>query len=76
MHDKNGSSYLTRYYGKNGTICINLELSDEEFSNDLNLILSNLETLEDIGSIIDIGIIRQQIFEDLNKKHIRKKKQI
>lgn len=73
MHDKNGSSYLTRYYGKNETICTNLELSNEEFSNDLNLILSNLETLEEIGTIVDIWMIRQQIFEDLNKKQIKRK---
>lgn len=74
IHDKNGNSYLTRYYGKNGTICADLELSIEEFKNDLNLIFSSLETLKDIESIIDIEIISQQIFEDLSKKNIRKKK--
>lgn len=74
IHDKNGSSYSTRYYDNSKTILYNSELSNEEVSEDLNLMLFNLETFERIKSIINVEIVRQQIFKDLNKKYIRKKK--
>ena len=76
MHDKNFSSYLTRYYSKNNPVLINLELPQEEFYEDLSSILSNLETLENIRCIINIDIIKQQILENLNKKRIQNKKKI
>lgn len=72
MHDKNGSSYLTRYYSKNGTNLINLELSSEEFSDDVTAMFANLEGSKDIEDIMDIDMVRRQIFEDLNKKQIKK----
>ena len=56
MHDKNRSSYDTRYYSPNGVPF--MELSEEEFFNDFNSIISNLTTFEKIDDIVDITKIK------------------
>ncbi len=57
-HDKNGSSYLCRYYSKNGTQLPNLELKKEEFENDFNSIISNLESFDSMKQVYDIKSLK------------------
>ena len=64
VHDQYGSTYQTRYYSKNKPILINLALSNNEFINDLNSILSNLEIFKYIDSILDINNIKYHILND------------
>jgi len=70
MHDKNRSSYATRYYSPNGVPF--LELPKEEFVSDFQDILSNLESFQGIDNIIDLNSMKNQIehspYEDILSK--------
>ncbi len=68
MHDKIGSSYLTRYYSKNGTKIEKLELSSQEFYKDLKGILESLESFKNIKSILNIEDIKIHILNELIDK--------
>lgn len=72
MHDKDGSSYSTKYHGDKIKFSSEFELSIEEFNEDFSLILSNLESFEDIELMIDIALVRQYFFEYLNKNIYKK----
>lgn len=60
-HDKIGSSYDTKYYSKNGTCIPALELSREEFIDDINNLICNLKSIEGIENIYDIDSINEVI---------------
>lgn len=56
-HDKIGSSYATRYFAKNGTLMPKLELTREEFVDDINAIVGRIKEVEGIENIYDVNII-------------------
>lgn len=71
-HDKIGSSYAIRYYAKNGTFVPKLELTREEFINDINTIISRLKDINGIEKIYDVDIISKVISNNYGQNKIKK----
>ena len=60
-HDKMGSSYATRYFSKNGTLMPKLELTREEFVDDITAIIGRIKEIDGIENIYDVNIISDVI---------------
>lgn len=56
MHDKNGSSYDTRYYNPAGTLIF--ELPKEEFLKDFNETIQNLISFKNIENILELNKLK------------------
>ena len=67
-HNKFGSSYDTRYFAKNGTSIPNLELTKEDFAEDINNLVCRLKNNNGIENIYDIDIIYDVISADYNSR--------
>lgn len=76
-HDKIGDTYYTRYYNKKRLFDLGiLDLTQEETYEEINSVISNLETINDITNILDIGLFEEHILKDLVKKTSQRKKKI
>ena len=80
IDNKFGSSRDIQYYGNTSLDyeyefmdSVGLLISPLEFKKDLNSMLSSLETFPNIGTIIDINLIRNQIMKDLDVKTLERK---
>ena len=67
-HDSTGDTFHTRFFNKNGFSFGKSDLSKEEFLEDINSLISNLQTIEEINNIFDINILRELIVNDLIKE--------
>lgn len=76
-HESNGNTYYTRYYNKNRTLKFgNLELTEEETYDEVKSVISNLEDIDGIETILDIELLKEHILNDLTKNPNQRKKQI
>lgn len=66
-HDKMGSSYATKYYAKKGTSMPKLELTKEEFVDDINTIIGALNDIDYIKEIYDVNTINDVISDNYGK---------
>lgn len=73
-HDKIGSSYAIKYYSKKGTLMPKLELTREEFVDDINAIVGRIKEVEGVENIYDVDTIRKVISDDYDKEAIQFKK--
>lgn len=73
-HDKYGSSYHLRYYNPdNNNSMGNLDLSREEAYEEINLLITNLESIDGILNIIDIDLLKKYVLADLCIDSTKKK---
>lgn len=67
-HESDGNTYYTRYYNKNRALKFgNLELTEEETYEEVKSVISNLESIEGIETILDVGLLKEHVLNDLNK---------
>jgi len=67
-HESNGNTYYTKYYNKNRAFKFgNLELTEEETYEEVKSVICNLENIKEIGTILDVEILKDNILEDLSK---------
>jgi len=65
-HDKTGNTYYTKYYNKNSLFSLGeLDLTEEETYEEVNSVISNLETIDGITNILDIQLLKEHILKDL-----------
>lgn len=64
-HDKNGSTFFTKYYCKKHINYGKLGLTVEETFRDIYYMLFNLSKKENINDIIDIELLKSKIYDDL-----------
>ncbi len=53
-HDNTGDTFYTRFFSKKGSNFGKLDLLEKEFLEDISLVITNLENIEGINSILDI----------------------
>lgn len=66
--DKMGDSFDLKFYPDDNPILAPLSLSLEEAYTEVKSVISNLEGIEGITSIIDLSLLRTLILEDMKKK--------
>lgn len=66
--DKTGDSFELKFYPNDNPILASLSLSLEEVYSEIEMVISNLEGIEGITSIIDLSLLRTLILEDMKKK--------
>ena len=64
-HDEIGSTYYTMYYSNKGFPIKAFELSKEDAYSGVQELLSNIELIPNMDSIIDVNRLRDKILEDL-----------
>ncbi len=74
-HESDGNTYYTKYYNKNREYSLGtLDLTEEETFNEVASVISNLETIPSIETILDIEFLKEQILNDLKKDCLYKVK--
>ena len=74
-HEENGNTYYTKYYNKNRNFSFGmLDLSDEEACEEINSVISNLEVINNITSILNIELFKEYILKDLDTSSKTRKK--
>lgn len=74
-HEENGNTYYTKYYNKNRNFSFGmLDLSDEEACEEINSVISNLEVINNITSILNIELLKEYILKDLDTSSKTRKK--
>lgn len=72
-HESDGNTYYTKYYNKNREYSLGtLDLTEEEAFNEVASVISNLETIPSIETILDIELLKEQILNDLKKDYLIK----
>ena len=72
-HESDGNTYYTKYYNKNREYSLGtLDLTEEETFNEVTSVISNLETIPSIETILDIELLKEQILNDLKKDYLIK----
>lgn len=72
-HESDGNTYYTKYYNKNREYSLGtLDLTEEETFNEVASVISNLETIPSIETILDIELLKEQILKDLKKDCLQK----
>ena len=68
-HDKTGDTfYMKRYYDNDNPILAVFCLPLEEAYSEVESVISNLEGIEGVNSIVDLELLRSSILEDTKKK--------
>ena len=76
-HESDGNTYYTKYYNKNREYSLGtLDLTEEETFNEVASVISNLETIPSIETILDIELLKEQILKDLKKDCLQKIKKL
>lgn len=76
-HESDGNTYYTKYYNKNREYSLGtLDLTEEETFNEIASVISNLETIPSIETILDIELLKEQILKDLKKDCLQKIKKL
>lgn len=74
-HESDGNTYYTKYYNKNREYSLGiLDLTEEETFNEVASVISNLEAIPSIETILDIELLKEQILNDLSKNSLQRKK--
>lgn len=71
--DKIGSTFYTKYYDKNGFDFGKLNYSKEEAYEEINHVISNLESIEKIIYLIDIDLLKTGILNDIGNESLQKR---
>lgn len=67
-HESDGNTYYTRYYNKNRALKFgNLDLTEEETYEEVKSVISNLESIEGIETILDVELLKEHVLNDLHK---------
>lgn len=76
-HESDGNTYYTKYYNKNREYSLGtLDLTEEETFNEVASVISNLETIPSIETILDIELLKEQILKNLKKDCLQKIKKL
>ena len=76
-HESDGNTYYTKYYNKNREYSLGtLDLTEEETFKEVASVISNLETIPSIETILDIELLKEQILNDLSKNSLQRKKKL
>ena len=76
-HEPDGNTYYTKYYNKNREYSLGtLDLAEEETFKEVASVISNLETITGIETILDIELLKEQILNDLSKNSLQRKKKL
>lgn len=75
-HDKTGDTFYTRYYSKQGLDLGKLNFSKEEAYEELNNVISNLSSIEEITKIIDTDLLKTNILNDVDIEGFQRKKKL
>jgi len=76
-HESDGNTYYTKYYNKNREYSLGtLDLNEEETYNEVASVISNLETIPSIETILDIELLKEQILKDLKKDFLQKTRKL
>lgn len=67
-HDKDGSTYYTMYYSKEGFPIKNFELSKEDAYELISDLLSRFELVPSSDNILDVNMFRDNVLDDLVPK--------
>ncbi len=75
-YGRNGSTFDVRYYNNNNDNLSfgKLDLSREEAITGVSLLISNLESIDDIENILDVDLLKKQVLNDLDKDSSETKK--
>lgn len=74
-HDETGSTFYTKYYNEDRTNSFGaLDLSEQETYDEISSVIHNLENIEGIEKILDIGMLKTEILEKLDKNLHKVKK--
>lgn len=73
-HDKIGSTFYTKYYSKKGSDFGKLNFSKEEAYEEINNVISNLESIEEIACLVDINLLKKGILNDIDNEFLQKRK--
>lgn len=68
-HDKNGSTFYTKYYSNSQYDLGDLLFTSEEAYEEISTIVSNLEDSEEIQNIINTDLIKTHILNDITRKN-------
>lgn len=71
-HDSTGNTFYTRFFNKRGFCFGKLELSEEEFTESVVLLIHNLESIDDMRNIIDIELLRRNLLDVPENKRLQK----
>lgn len=68
-HELNGNTYYTKYYNKNKLYNLGvLDLSEEEETyEEIKSVIYNLESIEELRTILDIEMLKEHILKSLDK---------
>lgn len=76
-HESDGNTYYTKYYNKNREYSLGtLDLTEEETFEEVASVISNLESITGIETILDIELLKEQILNDLSKNSLQRKKKL
>jgi len=74
-HESDGNTYYTKYYNKNREYSLEtLDLTEEETFNEVASVISNLEKIPSIETLLDIEFLKENILKDLDENLIQRKK--
>ena len=74
-HESDGNTYYTKYYNKNREYSLGtLDLTEEETFEEINLVISNLEAITGIETILDIEFLKENVLKDLGENLFQRKK--
>lgn len=68
-----GNTFYTRFFNVTGLKFGKLDLTVEEFKDDVTSLINNLENIDNIEDVIDINFLSEFIFNNLEKKYNSKK---
>ena len=76
-HESDGNTYYTKYYNKNREYSLGtLDLTEEETFEEVASVISNLESITGIETMLDIELLKEQILNDLSKNSLQRKKKL
>lgn len=70
-HEENRNTYYIRYYNKNRSYSLGaLDLTEEETYEEIKSVISNLENINGIKTILDVELLKEHVLNDLTKAKI------
>lgn len=68
-HDKTGNTFYTRYFSLTGIKFGKLELTEDEFNEQIRIAISSLESVEGINNIVDINLLKNLISNNIGNNN-------
>ena len=67
-HEANRNTYYTKYYNKKRIYSLGaLDLTEEETYDEVKSVISNLENIKGIETILDVELLKEHVLNDLHK---------